>query len=277
MQTVEKTGYQEHRQFWSDFAGDYLENLYQNVKEYPSLVLRHRYILEMFESNGKYVADIGCGPGEMLCDLIDRGCRVMGVDIAEGMLEVANRNIRKRNPEAEVALKVGNVEDLDIEDETFDSVICAGVIEYMSADHRTLTELNRILKPGGELIITVRNKACPFRLIDLFLDMVKSTAIGTKVLNHVKRTMGADPVKYIPYRKHFPWRFDASLVRYGFAKQDFRYFHFYPFFIPFHTIFPDFFLKYGLKMERLTHSKLGILASGYIVKARKVEQLRKSH
>ncbi|CAB1055274.1 hypothetical protein D1BOALGB6SA_7 [Olavius sp. associated proteobacterium Delta 1] len=270
MQTFEKSEYQKHREFWSDFADDYLENLYKNVKEYPSLVLRHRYILEMFESDGKYVADIGCGPGEMICDLIERGCRVFGVDIAEGMLEVAAKNIRKHRPTAEVALQVGNVESLQIEDKTFDAVICAGVIEYLPTDDKALSELNRILKPDGALIITVRNKACPFRLFDLFFDPLKGTKTGLKLINRIKQSNGEDPVKYITYRKHFPWQLDASLKRHGFAKQDFRFFHFYPFFTPFHVVFPKLFLKYGLKMEKFAHSRLGILASGYIVKARKI-------
>ena len=98
MQHAEKSTYRRHREFWSDFADDYLENLYRNVKEYPSLVVRHRYILDMFESDGKYVADIGCGPGEMLCDLIERGCRVYGLDIAEGMLDVAARTSASASP-----------------------------------------------------------------------------------------------------------------------------------------------------------------------------------
>jgi ubiquinone/menaquinone biosynthesis C-methylase UbiE len=270
MQTIEKSDYQRHRQFWSDFADDYLDNLYKNVKEYPSLVLRHRYILEMFESNGKYVADIGCGPGELICDLIDRGCRVFGIDIAEGMLEVALKNIRNRHPAAEVVLQAGNVESLEIGDRTFDAVVCAGVIEYLIKDDKALSELNRILKPGGDLIITVRNKACPFRPFDLFFDALKGTKTGLKLINRIKQYRGVDPAKYIPYRKHFPWQFDAGLKRHGFAKQDFRYFHFYPFFTPFHVMFPKFFLKYGIKMEKFAHSRLGILASGYIVKARKV-------
>jgi ubiquinone/menaquinone biosynthesis C-methylase UbiE len=270
MEPIERSDYQKHRRFWSEFAGDYLENLYDNVREYPSLVIRHGYILEMLESDVRYVADIGCGPGAMLCDLIDRRCRVFGLDIAEGMLDVAAKNIRKHHPAAEAVLQVGNVESIKVGDHTFDAVVCAGVIEYLPTDDKALSELNRILKPGGDLLISVRNKACPFRPLDLCFDTLKGTKTGLKVIDRLKQYWGGDPVKYISYRKHFPWQFDASLKRHGFVKQDFRYFHFYPFFAPFHVMFPKFFLKYGLKMEKLAHSRLGILASGYIVKARKI-------
>ena len=47
MQTLKKSDQFKQKYFWSEFASDYFDNLYREVKEYPSLVLRHRYILDL--------------------------------------------------------------------------------------------------------------------------------------------------------------------------------------------------------------------------------------
>ena len=145
----------------------------------------------------------------------------------------------------------------------------------MKTDEKALGELNRILKPGGSLIITVRNKACPFRFIDLVLDVVKENNVGIRLLNSIRKVFNMEPIHYITYRKHYPWKLDRSLEASGFVKKDYRYFHFYPFFIPFDKLFPQYFIRKGLKMERFSRTRMGIMGSGYIVKATKVRNLPK--
>ena len=83
----------KQEKYWSDYADNYFTTLYKDVKEYPSLIIRHNYILDLLGSEAKLIVDVGCGPGGMISDLIHRGCQAYGVDIAEGMLKVAARNI----------------------------------------------------------------------------------------------------------------------------------------------------------------------------------------
>lgn len=268
---------EDQNEFWSNFSEKYHETLYRDVKEYPSLIVRHNYILNLIDAEKKdykKVLDIGCGPGEMLIDLMKRGYSVSGIDISEGMIAVAKDNISTKMPGGEFDLKIGDIEKLDIKDESFDVVICAGVIEYLGKDDKALSELNRVLKKDGVLIITVRNKICPARVFDLFSDTVKKSSFGKNILSKFKGAVAgkeSSEIIFTPYRKHSPWELDGNLKRFGFDKLDFRYFHFYPFFIPFDKIFPSLFIKLGLKMEKLTNTKLGWLGSGYIVKALKVK------
>jgi ubiquinone/menaquinone biosynthesis C-methylase UbiE len=221
------------------------------------------------DKNPQYVADIGCGPGEMLIDLMKRGHKVVGVDIAIGMLHTAAENIAKAQTGKTAYLQCGNIECLPFKDNSFDTVISAGVIEYLNTDGPTLKELNRILKPGGTLIITVRNKACPFRIFDVLLDLIKETRFGKQTINRLLKSFKKGPLQFIQYRKHIPWTFDRTLRRFGLEKTAFRYFHFYPFFTPLDKFIPGFYIKNGLKMEKYSDTRLGVLASGYIVKAQK--------
>ena len=258
--------------FWSNIAEEYLRDQYRSVKDYPALWIRHRYSLDLLDPAAGSVLDIGCGPGEMLVDLLDRDCTVSGTDIAEGMIELARQNTAKHPRGGSVDLRVGDIEAMSYADGSFDTVICDGVIEYLEEDSKSLRELNRVMKPGGALIISVRNKACPARLIDLVTDPLKSSRRGVELLTVLKRAITRKPaakISFTPYRKHWPWQFHRSLRLAGFEKEDFRYYHFYPFFVPFDKLAPRLFVRGGLAMERLTRTSLGWLASGYIVKARK--------
>jgi ubiquinone/menaquinone biosynthesis C-methylase UbiE len=260
-------------QFWSSIAEDYLRDQYRSVKDYPALWMRHRYTLDLLDVSAKAVLDIGCGPGEMLVELLNRGCTVAGTDISEGMVELARQNTSKHSHTNRLDLRVGDIEAMSYAPESFDTAICSGVIEYLQEDSKALAELNRVLKPGGALIISVRNKACPARVIDLVSDPLKSSRSGSAWLTSLKRMLTRNPdagITFTPYRKHWPWEFHRSLRLAGFEKEDFRYYHFYPFFVPFDKVAPRFFVRAGLAMERLTRGPLGWLASGYIVRARKV-------
>jgi len=259
-------------QFWSSIAEDYLRDQYRAVKDYPALWMRHRYTLDLLDPSAKDVLDIGCGPGEMLVELLNRGCTVSGTDISEGMIELARQNTSQHPHASRLDLRVGDIEAMSYASGSFDTVICSGVIEYLPEDSKALNELNRVLKPGGALIISVRNKACPARAIDLVTDPLKSSPRGNAWLTSMKRAVtrnaGAS-ITFTPYRKHWPGQFHRSLRLAGFEKEGFRYYHFYPFFVPFDKLAPGLFVRGGLAMERLSNTRLGWLASGYIVKARK--------
>ncbi|HVN95533.1 MAG TPA: class I SAM-dependent methyltransferase [Syntrophorhabdaceae bacterium] len=267
----------EQKNIWSTWSEDYFKTLYKDVTEYPALVLRHKYILDLFDLDGKKILDIGCGPGEMVKDLLSRGCQVFGMDIAEGMLKVARNNLEKWSGNGAFGFGCGDIEHLSFKDKTFDGVVCAGVIEYLKEDSKSLGELNRILRKDGELILTVRNAACGARVFDSLTNIPKSSNLGRSLIKPIKRLTSRDGKKemdpYIPYRKHTPWKLDKKLATFGFVKQGFHYFHFYPFFVPFDKVFPKTFISLGLRMERFSQKRLGILASGYIVKARKVRDV----
>jgi ubiquinone/menaquinone biosynthesis C-methylase UbiE len=263
----------EAKKFWSEYAKKYNHTLYKDVTGYPSLVIRHNYILDMFDKAGGRVLDIGCGPGKMLVDLMSRQCEVSGIDIAAGMLEIAQANIQAVYPDKKVDIHLGDAEKLDYPPETFDAVICAGVIEYLQNDEKWIQEVFRVLKRGGTLIVSTRNALCLPRFIDSLNDMIKKRRWGLRILTSIKALVQGKKnaeIKYTHYRKHILSSLNKKLQRAGLIKEDYRFFHFYPFFVPFDKLLPSLFIRQGLKMERLTKTGWGWLASGYIVKARKV-------
>ena len=96
---------------------------------------------------GARVLDAGCGSGRTLQELVDYGT-VQGVELDPEAAELA----RSRG-HGEVL--VGRLEELPFPEATFDLITCLDVIEHTPDDQATLTELRRVCRPGGWLLVTV--------------------------------------------------------------------------------------------------------------------------
>jgi len=108
---------------------------------------------------GQRALDVGCGAGQFLVELAERGFEVAGVDLAEGMVEAASARLGTLGLESDV--RVANVERLPFDDGSFDIVTALGLIEYLPDPTQALREFERVLAPGGHLIVTAPN---PVRL-----------------------------------------------------------------------------------------------------------------
>ena len=93
------------------------------------------------------VLDAGCGSGRTLQELARYG-EVRGIELDPEAAELA----RSRG-HGEV--RIGRLEELPWEPETFDLITCLDVIEHTPDDRVTLTELRRVTRPGGFLLVTV--------------------------------------------------------------------------------------------------------------------------
>ncbi len=98
---------------------------------------------------GQLVLDVGCGVGAFLRLVADRGARGFGLDASEALLDLA----RERVPEAD--LRVGEMEDLPYDDDTFD-LVCGFSSFFFAEDIVTaLREAGRVAKPGAPVVIQV--------------------------------------------------------------------------------------------------------------------------
>lgn len=99
---------------------------------------------------GKYVLDVGCGVGATSCYIAKRhGCRLVGVDILERMIDRANERAKKEGVENRVEFRVADAQNLPFEDALFDAVIGESVITFIKHKQRAVNEYVRVTKPGG--------------------------------------------------------------------------------------------------------------------------------
>jgi len=99
---------------------------------------------------GKYVLDVGCGAGVTPCFIAKRyGCRVVGVDISEGMIDRSWERAKREKVADRVEFRVADAQDLPFEDDLFDAVITESVTAFPEDKQRAVNEYVRVTKPGG--------------------------------------------------------------------------------------------------------------------------------
>jgi SAM-dependent methyltransferase len=107
------------------------------------------------ENNNSIILDIGCGYGIYERELSRFG-RTIGLDIYYENLKRAVNNSKSSD------FIWGVSEALPFQNECIDHVIMVEVLEHVDDPNETLTEIFRVLKPGGLLLITVPNRGFPF-------------------------------------------------------------------------------------------------------------------
>jgi SAM-dependent methyltransferase len=111
---------------------------------------RRRALLLRDVNAGERVLDLGCGAGRFVAALRDAGADPVGVELAEAALQRARRNV----PGADLRL-VAPGGSLPLGHGEVDLVWCSEVLEHVPDTIAFLTEVRRVLRPRGRLLVTV--------------------------------------------------------------------------------------------------------------------------
>ncbi|WNJ92025.1 class I SAM-dependent methyltransferase [Bosea sp. 685] len=104
---------------------------------------------------GPDILEIGVGTGLTL-PYFTQGTRVLGADLSLDMLKVANRKVASQGLDHVRGLMVMDACRLGFEAERFDAVTAQFVITLVPDPEQALAEMDRVLKPGGEIVISSR-------------------------------------------------------------------------------------------------------------------------
>lgn len=125
------------------------------------------------------VLEIGFGTGELLIEMVYRGWQVVGVDLSPAMHRITGRKMRRRGIAA--PRLQGRAQALPFPAERFGSIVATFPAEYI-VDRASLHEFNRVLQPGGRLIIAgmvvYRQNAWWSGLSRLLFGAAPSTPLG---------------------------------------------------------------------------------------------------
>ncbi|MDQ6740540.1 MAG: methyltransferase domain-containing protein [Actinomycetota bacterium] len=119
-------------------------------------------------AGGKRVLELGCGTGDLQVDLRARGYTSYGVDHSAAMLGVAQRKARRRGRRPLRVARAAS-QALPFPAETFDAVLSTFPSEYIF-DPLTVSEIVRVLRPGGLLVVVPSGLLLPTDLLSKALD-----------------------------------------------------------------------------------------------------------
>lgn len=126
-----------------------------------ALKRRARWMIENLNSKkGDKILDLGCGDGFYLYLLshLDLKADLTGIDFDDKALKSARKNLQDKK----VTLKKSDImRGIPFDDESFDKVLASEVIEHLPDDIKGLKEVYRVLKRGGEIVVSVPHKNYP--------------------------------------------------------------------------------------------------------------------
>lgn len=154
---IVKEHFSKRSEYWDSLYDD--SNQKQNFTRFE-LKRRKEIVFDFISKldNNKDITalDLGCGAGQYLLGLLDLGIKSYGADISKDMLMISREKLLKANLNNH-NLICADCYSVPLPSNKFDVIICIGVLEYLNKEENALSEMKRMLKPGGRLIVTLPN------------------------------------------------------------------------------------------------------------------------
>jgi ubiquinone/menaquinone biosynthesis C-methylase UbiE len=118
--------------------------------------LQRRALAELQPAAGDRVLDVACGGGALVVEVAPRVERAVGVDISDGMLELARARLdaaREGETLANVEFVHGPSDALPFPDRSFTALVCTTALHHFPDPQRSIDEFARVLEPGGRVVL----------------------------------------------------------------------------------------------------------------------------
>ncbi len=168
---------------------------------------RRAAIQKLVRHQPKIILDVATGTADFaLAAMRLQPKQIIGVDISEQMLEVGRKKIVQRNCSETIRLQSGDAEELKFDTEHFDAAIVAfGARNFENLD-KGLSEMNRVLKHGGTIVVLEFSRPKVFPLKQLYFFYFKNILpfVGKLISNdHEAYQYLPDTVMKFPEGKDF--------------------------------------------------------------------------
>lgn len=168
---------------------------------------RKKAIKMLKKDQPKQILDIATGTGDFAIEALALNPdKVTGVDISEGMLSVGREKMKKKGLSDKIELLSGDSEQLQFEDNKFDAVIVSFGVRNFENLEKGLSDMHRVLKPGGKTVILEFSKPKMFPFKQLYSFYFKW--ILPKIGNTISKDQAAytylpESVREFPDGKNF--------------------------------------------------------------------------
>jgi SAM-dependent methyltransferase len=143
--------------YFDRHAHAWVEAAYADDVRFPVGAERVRLAIEgvapAMRESGRLV-DLGCGGGQLCVHAANLGWRAVGVDNAPGMIDESRANAEG----LKIDWIVASYDESGLPSGEFDAVTALGLVEYLADDDGLFAEAARLLRPGGRLAVSCRNR-----------------------------------------------------------------------------------------------------------------------
>ncbi|NQT23219.1 MAG: class I SAM-dependent methyltransferase [Candidatus Omnitrophica bacterium] len=287
----EKKGKQKAKDYYDQEAGDYIKQYQEGYGQYPANLIRIKLIIERLKKNNvKTILDAGCGTCGPMIRLRKEGFDVKGFDFSKDMVEQGKKELELAGYDPEL------IHFADLEDgsgpprEKFDAILALGVFPHIVDEKRALSNMGKLLNPNGLVFIEFRNDlfatyALNKYSLDFFLNRVIDLSpfpqeVRDKVIDFYSERLKVDkPIK----EKSGKIKYKDILAKFrnplsiknelfepcNFSIVDIHFYHYHALPPIFEDKYPKLFRELSLRMERPNDWKGYLMASAYVIEAKK--------
>jgi len=269
------------------------ENLYALNSDYPANYFRLQLLVNRLASAGvRRVYEVGVGEGTPLATMAKMGFDVVGCDISNAMVKVAQDNFAKQGLSGEL-IQWGDIEDsttlvAQLKHGAFDAVIAAGVLPHVRNDRLFLENVKMLLKPRGKVLIEFRNKLFSLFTLNRYTKEFVLDDLLAGVAPELKQILAAELDKRLetalpPIREktasggvgydailskfHNPFELQELFAQSGFENIRIRWYHYHPIPPMFEKSHPELFRAEAIKLEHEGTWRGYFLCSAGVVEA----------
>ncbi|MGI5985368.1 MAG: class I SAM-dependent methyltransferase [Clostridiales bacterium] len=187
---------------WDKSSATYDSHYGHGIKSADEASAWKKALEDIVGTESLNILDIGTGTGFLAIILADMGHRVKGIDLSEGMMEKARTKADKSG--LSIAFEIEDAEKLLSEpDEYYDIVINRHLLWTLLSPEKALREWNRVLKPGGRVVIIDGNWSNPSRGKKLRVNLGNLLIVVTEFRNPWKKkgSYSEELSEMLPMRK----------------------------------------------------------------------------
>jgi ubiquinone/menaquinone biosynthesis C-methylase UbiE len=149
---------------WNTVAGSYIDDSQRSIV--ANLI---------GPCEGKKVLDLATGTGRFALEAARHGAFVTALDSSEKMLEIVMAKFRSEGLESRVVTHHGSAADLPFADATFDVCTCINAMNHIPRYREVLTQIHRVLKPGGSSVTNYNNWLSYYLPLGLWVNIRKKS------------------------------------------------------------------------------------------------------
>ena len=289
----EKEGKEKVKLYYKQEAKDYIKQYQRGFKEYPANLIRLNLIVDRLRKNKvRTVLDVGCGTCGPMIRLLKEGFDVSGFDFSSDMVAQGKNELKRHGYKTDLIHRADLENKENLPSAKFDAILALGVFPHILDAKKALSNARGLLKKNGLVFIQFRNDLfAAYTLnkysLDFFLNRAIDAASLSKELGEevsdfyserfkvdkpVKKEDGALLYTDILAKFHNPLSIGKEMFGpCGFQVVDMHFYHYHALPLAFENKYPDLFRDLSLKMEKPNDWRGYLMASAYVVEARKID------
>lgn len=130
---------------------------------------------------GHDILELGCGLGDLQADMLAAGYACHAVEHSRQMVAAARETLQRRRAGSPELIIQGSSQDLPFPDASFDAVVSTFPSEYIY-DPNTIAEVERVLRPGGRLIVIEAANLFPVGFLQPLLLLLQAPVYGPRAV-----------------------------------------------------------------------------------------------